>query len=173
MWRSLLLLCKTQNLRINVLRAVMPPAGRYGPTFQKGFYSHLRGRQTSCAQVRWSWGHEGQRQGASMNKEEENETLNSLPPSGYSMFHQIYRSDKLRSVQRPHLFIWYGSPTKQWLDIVGTVYHLAIYMQSNKIHSVFNDWVYSSHLLARHVSGLTGPSLGAFSTSCMCRFSIW
>ena len=25
------------------------------------------------------------------------------------------------------------------LDIEGTVYHLAIYMQSNEIHNVFND----------------------------------
>ena len=36
-------------------------------------------------------------------------------------------------------------------------------MQSNKIHNVFFDeWVYSSRMLARHVSDLTGPSSGAF-----------
>ena len=32
---------------------------------------------------------------------------------------------------------------------------------------------YSSHMLARHVSDLTGPSSGAFFTSCMCRFGMW
>ena len=55
-----------------------------------------------------------------------------------------------------------GWTIKFWLDIVGTVYHLVIYMPSNKIHIVFNGWVYSSHMLARHVSDLTGPSSGAF-----------
>ena len=35
------------------------------------------------------------------------------------------------------------------------------YVQSNKIHKVFfNEWVYSSRMLARHVSDLTGPSSG-------------
>ena len=49
------------------------------------------------------------------------------------------------------------------LDTAGTVYHLVIYMHSNKIHRVFfNEWVYSSRMLARHVSDLTGPSSGAF-----------
>ena len=49
------------------------------------------------------------------------------------------------------------------LDIAGTMYHLVIYMQSNKIHTVFfNEWVYSSRMLARHVLDLTGPSSGAF-----------
>ena len=38
-----------------------------------------------------------------------------------------------------------------------------IYMQSNKIHRVFlMTKFYSSHMLARHVSALTGPSSGAF-----------
>ena len=31
---------------------------------------------------------------------------------------------------------------------------------------------YSSHMLARHVSHLTGPSSGVFFTSCMCRFGM-
>ena len=35
---------------------------------------------------------------------------------------------------------------------------------------MFCDWVYSQHLVARHVSNLNGPSSGAF-TSCMLR--IW
>ena len=61
------------------------------------------------------------------------------------------------------------------LDIVGTVYHLVIYtyMQSNKVHKDFNESVYSSLMLARHVSDLTGPSSGAFFTSCICRFGMW
>ena len=43
------------------------------------------------------------------------------------------------------------------------MYHLVIYMQSNKIHSVFfNESVYSSRMLAEHVSDLTRPSSGAF-----------
>ena len=33
----------------------------------------------------------------------------------------------------------------------------------------FNEWVYSSLMLARHVSDHTGPSSGAFCTSCVCR----
>ena len=38
-----------------------------------------------------------------------------------------------------------------------------LYMQSNKIHDVFfNEWIYSSRMLARRVSNLTGPSSGAF-----------
>ena len=35
-------------------------------------------------------------------------------------------------------------------------------MQSNEIHKVFMIEFYSSHMLARHVSGLIGPSSGAF-----------
>ena len=37
----------------------------------------------------------------------------------------------------------------------------------------FNEWVYSSRMLARHVSDVIGPSSGAFFTSCMCRFGMW
>ena len=33
----------------------------------------------------------------------------------------------------------------------------------------FNEWVYSALMLARHVSDLTGPSSGAFCTSCIRR----
>ena len=48
-------------------------------------------------------------------------------------------------------------------DIVGTVYHLVVYMQSNKMHNFFLYFeFYSSHMLDRHVSDLTGPSSGAF-----------
>ena len=40
--------------------------------------------------------------------------------------------------------------------------------------SVLMIGFYSLHMLARHVSDLTGPSSGAFfSTSCMCRFGVW
>ena len=57
------------------------------------------------------------------------------------------------------------------LDTVGTVYHLVMYVQSNKIHKVFlMSEFYSALLLARHVSDLTGPSSGAFCTSCIRRF---
>ena len=43
------------------------------------------------------------------------------------------------------------------------MYHLVIYKQSNKIHKVFlMIEFYSSRMLARHVSDLTGPSSGAF-----------
>jgi hypothetical protein len=56
------------------------------------------------------------------------------------------------------------------IDIVGTVYHLVIYMQSNKIHSVvLMSKFYSALMLARHVSDLIGPSSGAFCTSCIRR----
>ena len=59
-------------------------------------------------------------------------------------------------------------------DIVGTVYHLVIYMQSNKIHKVFlMSEFYSALMLARHVSDLTGPSSGVFLTSCIRRFGMW
>ena len=68
---------------------------------------------------------------------------------------------------------WLLTVIKLILDIVGTVYHLVIYIQSNKIHKIFNDWVYSSLMLARHVSDLTGPSSGAFCTSCIRRFGMW
>ena len=56
------------------------------------------------------------------------------------------------------------------LHILGTVYHLVIYMQSNKIHNVvLMSKFYSELMLARHVSDLIGPSSGAFCTSCICR----
>ena len=59
-------------------------------------------------------------------------------------------------------------------DIVGTVYHLVIYMQSNKIHKVFlMSEFYSALMLARHVLDLTGPSSGVFLTSCIRRFGMW
>ena len=49
------------------------------------------------------------------------------------------------------------------VDIVGIVYHLVIYMQSNKIHKVFiMTEFYSSRMLTRHIPDLTGPSSGAF-----------
>ena len=48
-------------------------------------------------------------------------------------------------------------------DINGVIRELLIYMQSNKIHKVFlMVEFYSSHMLARHVADLTGPSSGAF-----------
>ena len=54
------------------------------------------------------------------------------------------------------------------LDIVGTVYHLVIYMQSNKIRNVvLMSEFYSALKVARHVSDLIGPSSGAFRTSCI------
>ena len=38
-----------------------------------------------------------------------------------------------------------------------------LYMQANKTHKVFfNEWVYLSCMLARHVSDLTGPSSEEF-----------
>ena len=44
-------------------------------------------------------------------------------------------------------------------------------MQSNKIHSVvLMSKFYSALMLARHASDLTGPSSGAFCTSCIRRF---
>ena len=56
------------------------------------------------------------------------------------------------------------------LDTVGTVYHLVIYICSpTRYTKSFNDWVFSSLMLARHVSDLTGPSSGAFCTSCIRR----
>ena len=43
-------------------------------------------------------------------------------------------------------------------------------MQSNKIHNVVLMSKFIQHfLLARHVSDLTGPSSGAFCTSCIRR----
>ena len=43
-------------------------------------------------------------------------------------------------------------------------------MQSNKIHNVvLMSEFYSALMLARHVSDLTGPSSGAFCTSCIRR----
>ena len=48
--------------------------------------------------------------------------------------------------------------------------NVVIYMQSNKIHQVFLiSEFYSALMLARHVSDLTGPSSGAFCTSCIRR----
>ena len=54
-----------------------------------------------------------------------------------------------------------------------------IYRRSN-VYAVQQDTqsflmieYYSSHILVRHVSDLTGPSSGAFFTSCMCRFCMW
>ena len=53
------------------------------------------------------------------------------------------------------------------LDTVGAVYHLVIYMQSNKIHKVILMREFNSALkLTRHVSDLIGPSSGTFCTSC-------
>ena len=54
-----------------------------------------------------------------------------------------------------NLYLFYKGYTPRPL-IIG------IYMQSNEIHEVFNERVYSSRMLARQVSHLTGPSSGAF-----------
>ena len=56
-----------------------------------------------------------------------------------------------------------------------TITHLySIYMQSNKIHNVvLMSKFYSVLKLALHVSDLTGPSSGAFCTSCIRRFGMW
>ena len=37
-----------------------------------------------------------------------------------------------------------------------------VYAVQQDTQSFLNDWVYSSHMLARHVSDLTGPSSGGF-----------
>ena len=43
------------------------------------------------------------------------------------------------------------------------ILHLCnIYAVQQDTQSFFNDWDYSSHMLARHVSDHTGPSSGAF-----------
>ena len=47
-----------------------------------------------------------------------------------------------------------------------------IYAVQQDTQIFFNYWVYSSHMLTRHVSDLTGPSSGTFFTSCMCRFGM-
>ena len=73
----------------------------------------------------------------------------------------------------PHIFMVFKISSKQilaWFDILWTVYHLVIYMQSNKIHSVvLMSEFYSALKLARHISDLIGPSSGAFCTSCIRR----
>ena len=66
--------------------------------------------------------------------------------------------------------IWKYHVSSFGTDIVGTVYHLVIYMQSNKIHNVvLMSKFYSALMLAVHVSDLACPSSGAFCTSCIRR----
>ena len=52
----------------------------------------------------------------------------------------------------------------------GEIYYIC---SPTRYTEFFNEWVYSSRMLARHVSDLTGPSSGAFCTSCICRFGMW
>ena len=67
-----------------------------------------------------------------------------------------------RPTNAQHIFIY--------LDIEGSVYHLVIYMQSNKIHNVvLMGEFYSALKLALRVSDLIGPSSGVFCTSCIRR----
>ena len=58
----------------------------------------------------------------------------------YGIISCIYMSSLIDQTQpdidqTAHINAWYNTINK--LDIVGTVYHLVIYMQSNKIHKVF------------------------------------
>ena len=69
---------------------------------------------------------------------------------------------------------------QHWLNLQNSWYcsgynrRNTIYMQSNKIHKVFlMSEFYSAFMLARHISDLTGPSSGAFLTSCIRRFGMW
>ena len=81
-----------------------------------------------------------------------------------------YYSTLCKNPKRAHISSRYALVC----DTVGTVYHLVIYMQSNKIHNVvLMTKFYSALTLARHVSDLTGPSSGAFCTSCIRRFGMW
>ena len=75
---------------------------------------------------------------------------------------------KIIGVQQTKVYIY----KKIKLKLLKT--NTTIYMQSNKIHKVFlMSEFYSALMLARHVSDLTGPSSGAFLTSCICRFGMW
>ena len=47
------------------------------------------------------------------------------------------------------------------------------YAVQQDTQSVLMSEFYSSRMLARHVSDLTGPSSGAFCTSCIRRFGMW
>jgi hypothetical protein len=47
------------------------------------------------------------------------------------------------------------------------------YALQQDTQSVLMSKFYSALMLARHVSDLTGPSPGAFCTSCICRFGMW
>ena len=52
--------------------------------------------------------------------------------------------------------------------------NLPIYVRSpTRYTKCFNERVYSALILTRHVSDLTGPSSGAFCTSCIGRFRMW
>ena len=84
--------------------------------------------------------------------------------------------------QQPKYFIlrilmWWmrSEPTLSWQIVFYILYklwkilflyfnkfNLNIYAVQQDTQSFFNDWVYSSHMLARHISDLTGPSSGAF-----------
>ena len=48
-----------------------------------------------------------------------------------------------------------------------------IYAVLQDTQNVLKSEFYSALTLARHVSDLTGPSSGAFCTSCICRFAMW
>ena len=48
-----------------------------------------------------------------------------------------------------------------------------IYAVQQDTESVLMNEFYSALMLARHVLDLTGPSIGAFLTSCICRFGMW
>ena len=59
-----------------------------------------------------------------------------------------------------------------YLVVVKTLPYNMYAVQQDKQSFLMTEF-YSSHMLARHVSDLTGPSSGAFFTSCMCRFGMW
>ena len=48
-----------------------------------------------------------------------------------------------------------------------------MYAVQQDTQSVLMSEFYSALMLARHVSELTGPSSGAFYTSCIRRFGMW
>ena len=63
-----------------------------------------------------------------------------------------------------HGFSWIQSIYKSCIEVI------YIYAVQQNTQSFFNEWVYSSRVLARHVSDLTGPSSGSFYMLCV---QIW
>ena len=62
-----------------------------------------------------------------------------------------------------------SKPSKVW----GKLTRKRLYICSpTKYTECFNEWVYSSRMLAQHVSDLTGPSSGACCTSCITTYQI-